>query len=67
MPGNEKLFANQKLAAFSSKDLSRKGSVDEPIRELVDFINSSDSYFTTSSCSGRIVVLADYSQQEASY
>jgi len=54
-----KIFSNQKQAAFAGQDLSRKGSVDEPIKELVDFINSLESYFTTSSCSGRIVVLAD--------
>jgi tRNA(Phe) wybutosine-synthesizing methylase Tyw3 len=54
-----KIFSNQKQAAFAGQDLSRKGSVDEPIKELVDFINSLASYFTTSSCSGRIVVLAD--------
>lgn len=58
-----KLFSNQKQAAFAGQDLSRKGSVDEPIRDLVDFINSSDKYFTTSSCSGRIVVLADNAEE----
>lgn len=56
---NNKLFSAQKKVAFSGQDLSRKGSVDEPIVELVDFINSLENYFTTSSCSGRIVVLAD--------
>lgn len=56
---SNKLFSAQKKVAFSGQDLSRKGSVDEPIVELVDFINSLDNYFTTSSCSGRIVVLAD--------
>lgn len=56
---SNRLFTAQKQAAFSGQDLSRKGSVDEPIVELVDYINSLDNYFTTSSCSGRIVVLAD--------
>ncbi|XP_046441258.1 tRNA wybutosine-synthesizing protein 3 homolog [Daphnia pulex] len=61
-----KIFSNQKQAAFAGQDLSRKGSVDEPIKELVDFINSLESYFTTSSCSGRIVVLADTPEEEPS-
>lgn len=37
-------------------DASPKGSVDEPIRELVDEINNSNGYVTTSSCSGRLAV-----------
>jgi tRNA(Phe) wybutosine-synthesizing methylase Tyw3 len=52
-------FVEQKAAALRGQDLSRKGSVDEPIRNLVNFINSKSQYFTTSSCSGRILVLAD--------
>jgi len=35
-------------------DKSPKGSVDEPIQELVDLINAHPSYSTLSSCSGRI-------------
>jgi tRNA wybutosine-synthesizing protein 3 len=35
-------------------DKSPKGSVDEPIRGLVDAINRSQDFATTSSCSGRI-------------
>ena len=44
----------QELAA--GHDLSPKGSIDVPIRPLVDFINSIDGLVTTSSCSGRISV-----------
>ena len=62
-----KIFSNQKQAAFAGLDLSRKGSVDEPIKELVDFINSLERYFTTSSCSGRIVVLADTPEEVNSF
>ncbi|KAK4002348.1 tRNA wybutosine-synthesizing protein 3 homolog [Daphnia magna] len=61
-----KMFANHKQAAFAGQDLSRKGSIDEPIRELVDCINLSEKYFTTSSCSGRIVVLAETAEEEPS-
>jgi len=50
------VFLKQKLSCQSKMDLSRKGAVDEPIVELIAFINQSSSYFTTSSCSGRIYV-----------
>ena len=41
-----------------SKDASRKSSIDARIRDLVDAINESDDYFTTSSCSGRYLAFA---------
>jgi len=37
-------------------DLSPKGSVDEPVRELVGEINQLEGFVTTSSCSGRVAV-----------
>ena len=37
-------------------DKSPKGSVDEPIRELVDLINAHPCFATLSSCSGRITL-----------
>ena len=37
-------------------DKSRKGSIDEPIKNLVWLINSLEYYYTTSSCSGRIML-----------
>jgi tRNA wybutosine-synthesizing protein 3 len=40
-------------------DLSPKGSVDEPIRELIDEINGLAGLVTTSSCSGRISVFLE--------
>jgi tRNA wybutosine-synthesizing protein 3 len=43
------------------QDASRKSSIDVHIRGLVDCINSSDNYFTTSSCSGRFLA---FSQDE---
>lgn len=55
------VFSKQKLQSLSSTDLSRKGSIDEPIVDLITFINSQDSYFTTSSCSGRIAIVAQQS------
>lgn len=56
---SNKKFEAQKTAAIGGEDLSRKGSVDEPIRELVSLINSLPQYFTTSSCSGRILIHSD--------
>ena len=47
------------LESIASADKSRKGSVDAPIRELVDRINASDAMFTTSSCSGRVSLVAE--------
>ena len=44
-----------------SKDASRKSSIDARIRDLVDSINESNDYFTTSSCSGRYLA---FSQDE---
>jgi tRNA wybutosine-synthesizing protein 3 len=40
-------------------DLSPKGSIDEPIRSLIDDINRLDGLVTTSSCSGRISVFLE--------
>ncbi|KAL4201425.1 hypothetical protein AMTRI_Chr02g258630 [Amborella trichopoda] len=47
------------LAALASElgDKSPKGSVDAPILLLLRTINAIPSYFTTSSCSGRISIL----------
>jgi tRNA wybutosine-synthesizing protein 3 len=38
------------------KDKSFKGTIDAPIRDLIEFINSLPDYRTTSSCSGRISI-----------
>lgn len=50
----------QALAAMVAPgpDKSPKGTVDAPIVPLLDAINSHPSFFTTSSCSGRISILA---------
>lgn len=45
-------------------DKSKKGSVDEPIVELVDYINQTKDFCTTSSCSGRFAIFcAAYSEE----
>lgn len=40
-------------------DLSPKGSIDAPIRDLISEINDIDGIVTTSSCSGRISVFLE--------
>jgi tRNA wybutosine-synthesizing protein 3 len=40
-------------------DLSPKGTPDEGILELLELINASKDYMSTSSCSGRVVVFLD--------
>lgn len=51
------LFNKAKQQCLNKEDLSRKGSIDEPIRPLVDIINANPYYYTTSTCSGRISLI----------
>ncbi|MBW2972930.1 hypothetical protein KY346_00900 [Candidatus Woesearchaeota archaeon] len=50
-------FELDKKNVLGKIDKSQKGEIDEDIQELVDLINSKEEYYTTSSCSGRIVVI----------
>ncbi|XP_036613835.1 tRNA wybutosine-synthesizing protein 3 homolog isoform X1 [Trichosurus vulpecula] len=50
-------FQKWKAQSLSKVDLSRKGSVDEDVVELVRLLNSREQFFTTSSCAGRILLL----------
>ncbi len=54
---DENKFASEKKDILSKADMSRKGMVDEEIKDIVDIINSKDNYCTTSSCAGRITLL----------
>lgn len=38
-------------------DKSKKGEIDEGVKEIIGLINSKENYYTTSSCSGRIVLI----------
>jgi tRNA wybutosine-synthesizing protein 3 len=53
------IFEQQKKVAITKKDHSKKGSVDEEIKSLVDLVNSKNNMYTTSSCAGRIVLLQE--------
>ena len=50
-------FAKEKSDFLKKKDKSKKGCVDEDAKEIVDLVNSKKDFYTTSSCSGRIVLL----------
>ncbi|XP_063114299.1 tRNA wybutosine-synthesizing protein 3 homolog isoform X2 [Cavia porcellus] len=50
-------FRRWKAQGLSKADLSRKGSVDEDVVDLVQLLNTQEQFFTTSSCAGRILLL----------
>jgi len=50
------MFDKFKKDALGKEDKSKIGEIDKDILELVNKINASEDYFTTSSCSGRIVL-----------
>ncbi|XP_071760725.1 tRNA wybutosine-synthesizing protein 3 homolog isoform X1 [Centroberyx gerrardi] len=53
----ENAFSQWKKQCLNKLDLSKKGSVDVAIAHVVSLLNGCDSYFTTSSCSGRIILI----------
>ena len=53
------LWEQHKYAFLSKADKSFKKSIDRPILDLVSDINASDCFFTTSSCSGRIMMIQE--------
>lgn len=59
-----KKFANEKKQTLEKMDKSVKGEIDAPIVSLVNLINNNFQYYTTSSCSGRIIVTATNNQEE---
>lgn len=59
-------FASQKKRVLGRLDRSKKGGIDVPIAGLIDALNSSPAYFTTSSCSGRIVVFGGHGSEVVS-
>lgn len=59
------MFEQDKKTFLKKKDKSKKGKVDENISELVDLINKHPNYYTTSSCSGRIVLIERKSHKKS--
>src|SRR3989339_536779 len=56
-------FLQRKKDILSKEDKSSKGDWDKRIIELCDKINSSEKYYTTSSCSGRVIVMLDQEEK----
>jgi tRNA wybutosine-synthesizing protein 3 len=50
-------FDNEKTMCLNKLDQSKKGEIDKDILPLVNKINSLDDYYTTSTCSGRILLM----------
>ncbi|XP_072525256.1 tRNA wybutosine-synthesizing protein 3 homolog [Salminus brasiliensis] len=50
-------FEQWKQQCLNKLDGSRKGSVDGGVAHAVSLLNSSERYFTTSSCSGRVILI----------
>ncbi len=50
-------FEKEKKDCLGKIDKSKKGSIDKKIKKLVDLINLLKDYYTTSSCSGRILLI----------
>ncbi len=57
-PSPAKKFEAQKNAVLRRIDKSGKGSFDTPILPILTFLNQLPQFATTSSCSGRITLLA---------
>lgn len=57
-------FDNDRKLCLQKQDKSKIGAIDEPIRPLYNLINQSKDYYTTSSCSGRIVLMKESSSHK---
>jgi tRNA wybutosine-synthesizing protein 3 len=57
-------FSNQKKQALGKKDKSSKKEIDEKAREIVEEINKNKFMFTTSSCSGRAILIREKGRKQ---
>lgn len=58
-------FQQQKIKQLGMKDNSSIGSWDKPILKLCGKINKSEKYYTTSSCSGRVVLIKQAEKKQS--
>ncbi|MAH07627.1 hypothetical protein CMI38_05260 [Candidatus Pacearchaeota archaeon] len=58
-------FDNSKKSILGKEDKSSIGEVDSRIVGLCDVVNGRDDMFTTSSCSGRVVLIRDSDKKES--
>lgn len=56
-------FQQRKKEILSKKDKSSIGNWDEKVKSLCDKINKKENYYTTSSCSGRIIIMKDVNKK----
>ena len=73
MMQNDDNFERRKSATVSSlvmtsgdddDDKSRAGRVDERVRDFVERVNACENIFTTSSCSGRVSIFAERTEED---
>ncbi|MBW2978234.1 hypothetical protein KY331_05290 [Candidatus Woesearchaeota archaeon] len=57
-------FQKYKKDFLKKLDKSKKGAIDKEILALINLINKNPYYYTTSSCSGRIVLLEKKSEKK---
>jgi tRNA wybutosine-synthesizing protein 3 len=53
------IFQRRKQDTLKKQDRSSKGDIDKKILKLCEKINKNENYYTTSSCSGRIVLMVE--------
>ncbi|MFH0831259.1 MAG: tRNA wybutosine-synthesizing 3 family protein [archaeon] len=61
---NPRHFEFLKKAQFRRADKSDEGNVDKKISKLIAKINRTSDYYTTSSCSGRIVLMVGQEKKQ---
>ena len=59
MERQQKILEQINQPAEQYNDLSPKGSIDEGIRDLIDYINTLPGFVSTSSCAGRVSVFLE--------
>ena len=52
-------FDQRKMVVLKKLDKSSKGDWDKPILKLCEKLNKQKNYYTTSSCSGRVLLMID--------
>jgi tRNA wybutosine-synthesizing protein 3 len=59
-----KRFEQRKNSMLKKSDKSSKGNWDSRIIKLCDCINKKENYYSTSSCSGRVILMKDVNKKE---
>ena len=57
-------WERHKRNVLDKDDKSFKGSIDAPVQDLVSIINESSDFLTTSTCSGRIMLINETSKEK---